>query len=154
MVERDGSHAVSKRKGLRLLREPTKFLMQKQSIVFPGGASHPVYPCYAARTAFRRRDDAGAKMARTRPSRRLIVRVQAALVAAAISLPGIPGAVAQDLSCGTRKTCKQMRSCTEAVFHLRQCGDRKRDGDGDGIPCENLCGDTLAQMNRRLDAGL
>jgi hypothetical protein len=29
-----------------------------------------------------------------------------------------------------------------------------RDGDNDGIPCENLCGKTLKQMNDRLEAGL
>ena len=65
-----------------------------------------------------------------------------------------PAVSAQGFSCTPRKTCKQMRSCSEAVFHLRECGDRKRDGDGDGIPCEDLCGKTLSQMNRRLEAGL
>ena len=39
----------------------------------------------------------------------------------------------------SRKTCGQMRSCAEACHALTVCGDRRRDGDGDGIPCENLC---------------
>ena len=61
---------------------------------------------------------------------------------------------AQEFSCTPRKTCKQMRSCSEAVYRLRQCGDRERDGDNDGIPCEAICGKTHTEMNRRLDAGL
>ncbi len=36
-------------------------------------------------------------------------------------------------------SCKQLSSCDEACFKLVQCGQSKRDGDNDGIPCENLC---------------
>ncbi|MBV2360814.1 excalibur calcium-binding domain-containing protein [Thalassococcus sp. CAU 1522] len=36
-------------------------------------------------------------------------------------------------------SCKQLRSCEEACYKLLQCGQTKRDGDNDGIPCENLC---------------
>ena len=36
-------------------------------------------------------------------------------------------------------SCKRLRSCEEACYKLLQCGQRKRDGDNDGIPCENLC---------------
>lgn len=36
-------------------------------------------------------------------------------------------------------SCKKLRSCEEACFKLIQCGQSKRDGDNDGIPCENLC---------------
>lgn len=93
-------------------------------------------------------------MARTRRLWQLTAPARAALIAAAVSLGAVRGTNAQDFSCDTHKTCKQMRSCSEAVFHLRQCGDKKRDGDGDGIPCEGLCGKTLSQMNRRLQAGL
>jgi endonuclease YncB( thermonuclease family) len=42
-------------------------------------------------------------------------------------------------SCGTKKYCKQMVSCDEAMFHLRQCGLSRLDGDGDGVPCEAVC---------------
>lgn len=42
-------------------------------------------------------------------------------------------------SCGKR-TCGQMTSCAEAKYHLNQCGVRKLDRDGDGVPCESLCG--------------
>ena len=41
--------------------------------------------------------------------------------------------------CGTRRLCREMRSCEEARFHLEQCGLTRLDGDGDGIPCEKLC---------------
>jgi len=33
-----------------------------------------------------------------------------------------------------------MRSCAEARFHLQRCGLTRLDGDGDGTPCEVLCG--------------
>ncbi|MBV7393140.1 excalibur calcium-binding domain-containing protein [Mameliella alba] len=36
-------------------------------------------------------------------------------------------------------SCKRLRSCAEACYKLLQCGQSKRDGDKDGIPCENLC---------------
>lgn len=38
------------------------------------------------------------------------------------------------------KYCKEMNSCEEAKFYLNQCGADKLDRDGDGIPCENVCG--------------
>ncbi|MFV0335440.1 MAG: excalibur calcium-binding domain-containing protein [Tropicimonas sp.] len=37
------------------------------------------------------------------------------------------------------KSCKQMSSCDEACYKLVVCGQKKRDGDNDGIPCENVC---------------
>lgn len=43
--------------------------------------------------------------------------------------------------CGAKRRCRQMRSCEEAMFHLRQCGVASLDGDRDGVPCERrLCG--------------
>ncbi|MFZ7093671.1 excalibur calcium-binding domain-containing protein [Primorskyibacter sp. 2E233] len=36
-------------------------------------------------------------------------------------------------------SCKRLSSCAEACYKLLQCGQTKRDGDRDGIPCENLC---------------
>lgn len=41
--------------------------------------------------------------------------------------------------CGVKRYCRQMASCEEAVFHLRNCGVSSMDGDGDGVPCEKLC---------------
>ncbi|MBZ5486883.1 excalibur calcium-binding domain-containing protein [Halomonas aquamarina] len=44
-----------------------------------------------------------------------------------------------EFSCDTRKTCGQMSSCDEAMFHLLQCGNGRLDGDNDGVPCESIC---------------
>lgn len=61
---------------------------------------------------------------------------------------------AQSFSCEL-KYCRDMRSCTEAYFYFKQCpGHQKRDGDDDGIPCENLCGKTHDRMKRLLEAEL
>ncbi len=42
-------------------------------------------------------------------------------------------------SCSTLKSCGQMSGCAEARYQLRQCGNPRIDGDGDGIPCEAIC---------------
>lgn len=41
--------------------------------------------------------------------------------------------------CGQKRYCKEMISCEEAMFFLRDCGLSSLDRDGDGIPCESLC---------------
>jgi endonuclease YncB( thermonuclease family) len=41
--------------------------------------------------------------------------------------------------CGQKRFCKEMTSCAEALFYLRECGLASLDGDGDGVPCESLC---------------
>lgn len=41
--------------------------------------------------------------------------------------------------CGQKRYCREMDSCEEARFYLRECGLRTIDGDGDGRPCERLC---------------
>lgn len=41
--------------------------------------------------------------------------------------------------CGTKRYCKEMKSCAEAKFFLNQCGLERLDRDGDGKPCENVC---------------
>jgi endonuclease YncB( thermonuclease family) len=45
----------------------------------------------------------------------------------------------QEFTCGSKRYCKEMSSCEEARFYLEECGLTRLDGDGDGIPCENLC---------------
>jgi hypothetical protein len=42
--------------------------------------------------------------------------------------------------CGVKWKCGQMSSCAEATFQLRSCGLTRLDGDGDGVPCEKICG--------------
>jgi len=41
--------------------------------------------------------------------------------------------------CDCSKTCDEMVSCDEAYYQLNTCGCSKRDGDKDGVPCENIC---------------
>ena len=41
--------------------------------------------------------------------------------------------------CGAKRVCRQMSSCEEALYHLKTCEVRTLDGDGDGVPCEQLC---------------
>lgn len=42
--------------------------------------------------------------------------------------------------CGAKYYCKEMDSCREAMHYMRVCGLIRLDGDGDGVPCENICG--------------
>ena len=60
--------------------------------------------------------------------------------AAQASAPPAQAGASSGFSCSQAKTtCGQMASCSEAEYHLRQCGISRLDGDGDGIPCEALC---------------
>lgn len=45
-----------------------------------------------------------------------------------------------NFKCGTKQYCKQMSSCDEAKYFLNVCGLKRLDGDGNGVPCEQLCG--------------
>lgn len=54
--------------------------------------------------------------------------------------PFNPLQAAPDYRCGQRHRCSQMVTCDEAHYHLTRCGVRGLDPDGDGIPCESLCG--------------
>jgi hypothetical protein len=50
----------------------------------------------------------------------------------------VPDAMEATFTCGGKRTCKQMTSCSEARFYLSSCGVRSLDRDGDGVPCEGL----------------
>ena len=52
-----------------------------------------------------------------------------------------------------RKYCKRMSSCAEAHHKYSVCNYKSLDRDKDGIPCENLCGDSLTIYKKRLRAG-
>lgn len=56
-----------------------------------------------------------------------------------LGIAALTTAESDDFQCGTRRLCREMRSCQEARYHLQQCGLRRLDGDGDGVPCESLC---------------
>ncbi|MEO8420110.1 MAG: excalibur calcium-binding domain-containing protein [Hyphomicrobium sp.] len=51
-----------------------------------------------------------------------------------------PPPAQSNLQCGGKRKCGQMASCEEARFYLSSCGVRSLDRDGDGVPCESLCG--------------
>jgi len=44
-----------------------------------------------------------------------------------------------DSACGTKRYCREMSSCAEALFYLEECGVTRLDGDMDGTPCESIC---------------
>lgn len=46
----------------------------------------------------------------------------------------------ESFQCGAKRVCGEMNSCAEANYHLDQCGLSRLDGDGDGVPCESICG--------------
>jgi hypothetical protein len=50
-----------------------------------------------------------------------------------------PPPAAPAFSCSCSKTCTEVVSCEEAYFLLNTCGSGRRDGDNDGVPCENIC---------------
>jgi hypothetical protein len=43
-------------------------------------------------------------------------------------------------SCQGKTYCSEMSSCEEAQFYQSNCSGTKMDGDGDGVPCEDMCG--------------
>jgi endonuclease YncB( thermonuclease family) len=47
--------------------------------------------------------------------------------------------IGKDFTCGSKKYCKEMTSCEEAKFYLRECGLSGLDGNNDGVPCEAVC---------------
>jgi endonuclease YncB( thermonuclease family) len=51
----------------------------------------------------------------------------------------IPADLGKPFSCGTKQYCREMTTCPEAQFYLKECGLTQLDGDGDGVPCEIIC---------------
>ena len=52
--------------------------------------------------------------------------------------PGVNGS-GGGFTCSGKRVCREMASCAEAMFNLRQCGASQLDRDRDGIPCESIC---------------
>jgi hypothetical protein len=42
----------------------------------------------------------------------------------------------ENYTCSGKKTCGEMRTCSEAKFNLETCGVTNLDADQDGVPCE------------------
>jgi endonuclease YncB( thermonuclease family) len=55
------------------------------------------------------------------------------------TMPLVSQPVKSAFTCGTKRFCREMTSCKEAIFYLNQCGLSRLDGDGDGVPCESIC---------------
>ena len=45
----------------------------------------------------------------------------------------------EPFTCGSKRYCRDMTSCEEAMFYLQTCGLTRLDGDRDGVPCESIC---------------
>ncbi len=56
-----------------------------------------------------------------------------------IAQPVQPPLSGGSFTCNCSKTYPNMSSCEEAYFQLNNCGCSIRDGDKDGVPCENIC---------------
>ena len=54
--------------------------------------------------------------------------------------PAFAAGIPSGFACGSKSRCSQMTSCAEAKFYLRSCRATRLDGDGDGVPCEKICG--------------
>jgi hypothetical protein len=82
----------------------------------------------------------------------MVLRSLVALVAAGIVAALLPASAADLSICGTKRVCGDMTTCAEAVYHNTQCGLSDLDRDGDTIPCETICGKTVATMQARMAA--
>lgn len=49
------------------------------------------------------------------------------------------GPAASGFTCGAKRYCREMASCAEAIFYMKECGLTRLDGDNDGVPCEEMC---------------
>lgn len=53
----------------------------------------------------------------------------------------LPHSIGAERSCSDgKRTCGDMTSCEDAMYHLNQCGMTRLDRDHDGTPCETICG--------------
>jgi len=52
--------------------------------------------------------------------------------------------------CGSKRVCGDMTTCAEAAYYNTECGLSDLDRNGNGIPCETICGKTVDVMKRRM----
>jgi len=53
--------------------------------------------------------------------------------------PLINKSIGGKFTCNGKTVCREMNSCAEAKFYLKECKVLSLDGDNDGVPCENIC---------------
>lgn len=58
--------------------------------------------------------------------------------------------VARSVPCSA--TCGRVSSCREAVYLWCVCNYRRADGDGDGVPCERVCGQSTKKNREKVQA--
>ena len=80
-----------------------------------------------------------------------LLRLAAVAALAGPLTPALPTpSSAQEYSCPGLRTCSKVRSCREAVHSWCVCGYRRADRDKDGVPCENVCGQSNAASLERI----
>ncbi|MBH0236916.1 excalibur calcium-binding domain-containing protein [Methylobrevis albus] len=80
----------------------------------------------------------------TIPKARSSVRIVLAL--AATMAQAVPAAAQK---CSANHTCRDFSTCADALADFRLCRRTDLDRDGDGIPCETLCGGDAAAFGLR-----
>lgn len=51
--------------------------------------------------------------------------------------------------CRPKRYCPEIKTCAEAHYRYTVCSDFALDRDGDGVPCETMCGKTVPEMDAR-----
>ncbi|HEX2134922.1 MAG TPA: excalibur calcium-binding domain-containing protein [Microvirga sp.] len=71
----------------------------------------------------------------------VLMTAGAASAAESLRTDGLPASVrpAAELLVAQRRSCQAVSTCREAVIMWCE-GYSRADGDGDGVPCENVCG--------------
>ena len=72
-------------------------------------------------------------------------------VLSVVAIAAVPAGETAAFDCA-ETSCKQIKTCAEAHYKLTICGHTKRDADGDGIPCEDICGKDTATYLARVKA--
>lgn len=81
----------------------------------------------------------GQRLTPTLKAMKLKIRQQKPGTALGLISQPPSGGVKPDLTCGSKRYCREMTSCKEATFHMTKCGLKSLDGDRDGKPCNRIC---------------
>lgn len=72
-------------------------------------------------------------------SRSTIIPTSATIRVLPTSAPAVQQQSQSNYQCNCSISCKMISSCDEAYYQLNICGCSVRDGDHDGVPCEEIC---------------
>jgi hypothetical protein len=59
-------------------------------------------------------------------------------------------AMTKEEFCATPQECPWIATCGEAYYRFTTCGEIIRDGNRNGVPCENRCGHTPLDMAAKI----